>query len=238
MENYLENLLSCITDCNLETGDFPGPVVTISRQAGCSAQRIAIKLSKILTGYSYMSDTKKDAEWKWVDRGIFEGAVEDMIREIKSGEIEYSEDTAKKLREVAKAFSNETIYDIAEEEKIKIFKGIVCLLARVGRRIIVGRSAGVILSEIPNKLNIRLEAPLEWRINRIMQMQNLKQEAAAKYVKEMDEKRNYFIRKITGRAETKEDFDVIFSYYSLEDDEIIDEIENILKNKKIISHYE
>ncbi len=239
MEDYLENLLMrCITDCNLETGDFPGPVVTISRQAGCSAQRIAIKLSKILTGYSYMSDRKKDAEWKWVDRGIFEGAVEEMIKDVKSGEIKYSESTIKTLRDVAKAFSSEAIYDIADEEEINIFKGIICLLACRGRTIIVGRSAGAILKEIPNKLNIRLEAPLGWRINRIMQMQNMKQAAAEKYVREIDEKRDLFIRKITGEPANNEDFDVIFNYSSLEDDEIIDAIVNILKNKKIISHFE
>ena len=62
MEKYINNYLHNLLHLNLETGDFPGPLVTISRQAGCSAQRIAIKLSKILTGYSYMSETKTDAE--------------------------------------------------------------------------------------------------------------------------------------------------------------------------------
>lgn len=239
MENYLENLLMrCITDCNLETGDFPGPVVTISRQAGCSAQRIAIKLSKILTGYSYMSDRKKDAEWKWVDRGIFENVVEEMISNITSGGMKYSESAISKLRDVAKAFSSDAIYDIADEEEIRIFKGIICMLACKGRTIIVGRSAGAILKEIPNKLNIRLEAPIEWRIIRIMQMQNMKQSAAEKYVKEIDEKRELFIKKITGKPANNEDFDIIFNYSTLEDDEIIDAIVNILKNKKIISHFE
>lgn len=71
MEKFFKSFMKTIICCDLETGDFPGPVVTISRQSGCSAQRIAIKLSKILTGYSYMSDTKTDAEWRWVDKDIF-----------------------------------------------------------------------------------------------------------------------------------------------------------------------
>jgi hypothetical protein len=79
MEKFFNSFMKTITCCNLETGDFPGPVVTISRQAGCSAQRIAIKLSKILTGYSYMSDTKTDAEWRWVDKNVFEQVVTDMM---------------------------------------------------------------------------------------------------------------------------------------------------------------
>ena len=70
MENFFNNYLQNYRQMNLETGDFPGPFITISRQAGCSAKRIAIKLSKILTGYSYMSDTKTDAEWRWVDKSM------------------------------------------------------------------------------------------------------------------------------------------------------------------------
>ncbi len=230
--------MKTITCCNLETGDFPGPVVTISRQSGCSAQRIAIKLSKILTGYSYMSDTKTDAEWKWVDKEIFEEVVNDIIEEVKSGEYDDTDEAVKMLGQVAKAFSNETIYDISDDRLIDTFKGVVCRLACKGRTIIVGRSAGVILREVPNKLNVRLEAPMEWRINRIMQLRDFTQAEAVKYVKEMDTKRDTFIERIIGRKATNDDFDVIFNYASLQDDEIIDAIVNILKNKKIVAHYE
>lgn len=238
MEKFIKSFMSCITGCNLETGDFPGPVVTISRQSGCSAQRIAIKLSKILTGYSYMMDTKTDAEWKWVDKDIFEEVVNDIIEEAKTGDYDDIEEATKMLRQVAKAFSNETIYDISDDRMIDTFKGVICRLACKGRTIIVGRSAGVILSEVPNKLNVRLEAPMEWRINRIMQLRDFTQAEAVKYVKEMDAKRDTFIERIIGRKATNDDFDVIFNYASMHDDEIIDAIVNILKNKKIIAYYE
>jgi len=238
MENLLKSFMQSIACYNLETGDFPGPVVTISRQSGCSAQRIAIKLSKILTGYSYMSDTKTEANWKWVDKSLFEEVVEDMIEEVRVGDFHDKEEAIKMLKQVAHAFSNETIYDISDQKLIATFKGVVCRLACKGRTIIVGRSAGVILKEIPNKLNIRLEAPLEWRTNRIMQLKEISKEEAIKYVNEVDEKRDTFIEKIIGRKAQNNDFDIIFNYSSLQDDEIIDAIVNILKNKKIISHFE
>ena len=69
----------------METGDFPGPFLTISRQAGCSAKKIAFKLSKILTGYAYMTDTPTEAEWKWVDKRMFAEVVNEMIDEIEIG---------------------------------------------------------------------------------------------------------------------------------------------------------
>ena len=235
MENLVNNYLHTFTCYNLETGDFPGPIVTISRQAGCSAQRLAIKLSKILTGYSYMSETKTDAEWEWVDKNVFSKAVNNMIGDIEAGDYDDKVEAISMLTEVSKAFSAEKVYDILDEKLIQILKGIICRLAYDGRKIIVGRSAGVILKEIPNKLNIRLEAPVEWRINRIMQINDFSQAEAVEYINKMDEKRDSFIEKIIGRKAENNDFDVIFNYASLEDDEIVDAIVNILRNKNIIS---
>lgn len=234
MEKFLNNYLNTIPCCNLETGDFPGPVITISRQAGCSARRIAIKLSKILTGYSYMSETQTDVLWHWVDKNVFESVVNEVIDEINAGNFDDAEEAVKLLSDVSDAFSDETIYDISDNKLIDILKGIICKLATNGRNIIVGRSAGVILKNVPNKLNIRLEAPTDWRVNRIMQIKDCSQSEAAKYINKADLKRDSFIEKIIGRKAENNDFDVIFNYASLEDDEIVDAIINILRNKKII----
>lgn len=234
MEKFLNNFLNTIPCCNLETGDFPGPVITISRQAGCSAKRIAIKLSKILTGYSYMSETKTDAEWTWVNPSVFQSVVKEMKAEIEKGNYDDAEEANLLLSKVGKAFSDETIYSISDEKLIGILKGIVCILANKGRQIIVGRSSGVILRNVPNKLNIRLEAPAEWRINRVMQLKDCSQAEAAAYINDADTKRDTFIEKVIGRKAENNDFDVIFNYASLEDDEIVDAIVTILRNKKII----
>jgi cytidylate kinase len=237
MKKFINGYINDLKCINLESGEYPGPFVTISRQAGCSAQRIAIKLSKILTGYSYMSDSKTDVEWKWVDKYVFASVVKEMIDEIGTGEFDDAEDSIRFLNEVSRSFSEETIYDISDERLIKTLKGIICRLANQGRTIIVGRSAGVILKDVPNKLNIRLEAPTEWRINRIMQIKDLTQAQAATYIYEADLKRDSFIEKVIGRKAENNDFDIIFNYAALEDDQIVDAVINILRNKKIISQY-
>lgn len=235
MDKFLNSYFQTFPQCNLETGDFPGPVITISRQAGCSAKRIAIKLSKILTGYSYMSETKTDAEWTWVSPAKFKELVAEMITEVKNGNYDDETQAIELLNKVGNAFSDESIYDISDEQLIEILKRIICVLANKGRQIIVGRSAGVILRNIPNGLNIRLIAPAEWRINRIMQLKDCSQAEAAAFVNESDKKRDTFIEKVIGRKAENNDFDVIFNYASLEDDEIVDAVINILKNKNIIS---
>ncbi|NQU53745.1 MAG: cytidylate kinase-like family protein [Bacteroidetes bacterium] len=235
MENFINNYLNNLRCFNPESGDFPGPVITISRQAGCSAQRLAIKLSKILTGYSYMSETKTDAEWKCVDKKLFAKVVKEMTKGIEEGNFKDAEEATRLLTEVSSAFSNETIYDISDEKLIKVLKGVICKLAKRGRHIIVGRSAGVILKNVSNKLNIRLEAPVKWRINRIMQIKEYSQAEAATYITKMDLKRDSFIEKIIGRKGENNDFDVIFNYSMLEDDQIVDAVVNILRSKEIIT---
>ena len=132
MKNFLKSYLLDSKNINLETGDYPGPFITISRQAGCSAKRIAIKLSKILTGYSYMSETKTDVEWKWVDKDMFLGMVNEMIEEIEHDEFEDAEQAISFLKEVGRAFSDETIYDLSDQKLIATLKSIICRLAFQG----------------------------------------------------------------------------------------------------------
>ena len=75
MENILKNYLSNLNPDNQHLDNDLGPVVTISRECGCSANRIAIKLSKILTGYSFLQAKKKDIEWRWLNKEVIEKAV-------------------------------------------------------------------------------------------------------------------------------------------------------------------
>ena len=237
MKEFLNNYLKYVTVTNLETGDFAGPVVTISRQKGCSAKRIAIKLSKILTGYSYMSETKTDADWHWTDKDAFRQATSEVLQDMQAQKIDNPE-MLDKLQMVSNAFSSEKFTEILDKKAILILKDVIVKLAMQGRYIILGRAATTILADLPNKLSIRLEAPLEWRINRLAQMKNMGHDTAEEYVLKADEKRRQFTEAVIGRIYNNYDFDVIFNYASLSDDQIVDAIVNILKSKKIITTFE
>jgi len=235
MGNFFSSYLNELGCVNLETGEFPGPFLTISRQPGCSAQRIAIKLSKILTGYSYMSETNTGTEWKWVDKSVFANVTLAMVDEVKAGAYDDANEVIRSLTALAKAFADDSIYDISDKKQIITLKSIICRLANQGHTIIVGRSAGALLRNIPNKLNIRLEAQKEWRTHRLMQMRDMSWAQAETYINEADKKRDSFIEKVIGRKANNNDFDVIFNYAALEDDYIVDAVINMLKNKKIIA---
>ena len=237
MKDFLNNYLKYVAASNLETGDFAGPVVTISRQTGCSARRIAIKLSKILTGYSYMSDTKTDAEWQWTDKDSFKQAIREMQKELNDRKKKDPE-LQERLDIVTDAFSTEKFIDNFDEKTAAILKDLLVKLAIQGRFIILGRGATTVLSDLPNKLSVRLEAPVEWRINRVAQVKNLSHQEAESHVQKADEKRQQFTKAFIGRTYTNSDFDVIFNYASLSDSQIVDAIVNILKSKKIIAAHD
>lgn len=215
-----------------------GPVITISRECGCSAKRIATKLSKILTGYSYMSDTKTNVEWKWVSKEIVEKAATELELNPEKVKGVFLSEAKTSLHEVSTAFSIEKVYDAEDQQVVDTVRDVVFQLAEEGHYIIVGRAAGIIAREIPGSINIKLMAPLEWRVNRIMQISNMSYAEAQTYVLEIDRQRDLFVKHIAGRELVNSDFDLIFNYASMLDDHILDAIISVLKNKRMIIHAE
>jgi cytidylate kinase len=217
-----------------KAGRFPGPVILISRECGCSARRIATKLSKILTGYSYLSETKTEVEWKWVSKEIIgEAAMELEMDPARVKQLFMSEDRFD-IHDVVSSFSAEKIYDFNDEHVIESVRKVIYWLAEKGNYIIVGRAACIIARDIPRKLSVKLQAPLEWRVNRIMQVNNISHAEAYEYVTTVDRQRNLFIEHLAGRKPDNYDFDLIFNYSTILDDHIVDAILNVIRNKRLV----
>jgi cytidylate kinase len=139
------------------------------------------------------------------------------------------------IHEVTTAFSTSKVYDADDQHVIDTVKTIVRGIAEEGHFIIVGRAASVIAHDIPKRLSIKLQAPLDWRINRIMQISNMSWADAQDYVLEVDRQRNLFVEHVAGRQLDNNDFDLIFNYSTMLDDHIVDAVVNVLKNKRIIA---
>ena len=70
-----------------------------------------------------------------------------------------------------------------------------------------------------------------------MQINDFSKAKAEEYIQRMDARRDSFIERNIGRKAENNDFDVIFNYATLEDDEIVDAVVNILRNKQIVSPF-
>ncbi|TKG95849.1 cytidylate kinase-like family protein [Puteibacter caeruleilacunae] len=215
-------------------GKKPGPVITISRECGCSAKRIATKLSKILTGYSFRSDTKTDIQWRWVSKEIIEGAAEQLEMDPNRILNVFQGERKIRVHDIVTAFSTEKVYDSDDLEVIDTVSDTIRAFAEQGNYIIVGRGGVVHAKGISNALNIKLQAPLDWRISQIMQISNMSKSEAREYVLNVDRERDLFVEHLAGRPLNSCDFDLIFNYSTMLDDHIVDAIVNVLKNKEII----
>lgn len=209
----------------------PGPVITISRDCGCSAKRIATKLSKILTGYNYNSETKTEVEWKWVSKEI----IEKITANLNEKDFDSKNLNSELLVDDLKlSFSGGKFYDSSDLKVVETVQTVIRGMVNHGHYIIVGLAGNVIAQDIPNRLCIKLQAPFDWRVNRIMQLNNLSWEEARTYVLSVDSKRDRFVESVAGRQINNNDYDVIFNYSTMPDDHIVDAIVNILKNNKMI----
>lgn len=217
-----------------EINSKPGPVITISRECGCSSNRIAIKLSKILTGYSYLSEYKKNVDWRWYSKEIINEAAKELDRKPEEIKEVLLKEARASIHEISTAFTTERAYDIDDQTAIDHIVGLTRKIAMKGNCIIVGRAANLLVKDIPNSLSVSLQAPLEWRIQRIMKISNMNYADARDYVLEVDRQRNLLVEHVAGRPLINTDFDVVFNYGTLPDDLIIDAIVNMLKCKKII----
>lgn len=195
----------------------PGPVITISREYGCPAKRIAQKLTEELTRKMFVKG--KDVEWRYITKEI-------MSESAKELELEPA-----KIRYVFKYEQKGLLDDILISHSTKYYKSdrrIRNTIARVirnigceGNVVIVGRGGVAITHDIPKSLHIHLEAPLEWRALRTSAKLDLPIEEAEQYALDIDRKRKQFREFFEGKNTDYTRFDLCFNCMTLSIDEIV-----------------
>ena len=202
---------------DLEKTKEPGPVITISREYGCPAKRIAQKLSEELTRKMFVKG--KDVEWKYITKEI-------MSESAKELELDPA-----KIRYVFQYEQKGLLDDILTSHSIKYYKSdrrIRNTIAKVirnigceGNVVIVGRGGVAITHDIPKSLHIHLEAPLEWRALRTSAKLDLPIEEAEQYALDIDRKRKQFREFFEGKNTDYTRFDLCFNCMTLSIDEIV-----------------
>lgn len=234
MEDFLIDFLEQPLNKTDASTDDAGPVITISRECGCSSQRIAVKLAKILSGYSFQHVGSRNQEWKWVNKEVIEKAA--LALNISNEKIKgvLQQEAKLSLHNVTTAFSTEKIYDADDQQVIDTLTEVIRNLAIQGHYVIVGRAANIIAEDIKAKLRIKLQAPLLWRVNRIRENSNMSFTVAQDYVLEVDRQRELMVQHIAGRKLANYDFDLIFNCATFTDDQIIDTILQTIKCRNMI----
>ncbi len=228
--NYLNRRLQEAEGKKSTSPREPGPVITISRQSGCSARRLTEKLVKELNRRTAEKNSGKD--WDYINKELLEKAAREL--DVKPSEIayvfKYQERNA--LGDIFASYANK--YYKSDRKIRKTIADVIRSIASEGNIIIVGRAGVVLTKDIMKSLHISLEAPLEWRSLMISERYDLSFAEARKSVIEMDKKRQRFRESFEGRNTDYTWFDATFNRMSLTENEIIEAIIKMMETKKLI----
>lgn len=157
-----------------------GPVITLSRQSGCEANKIARQL------IFQLNEKTHGKPWKLIDKEILEQSALELNLSTSKIEHFYKGKEKSSFIDMFIAFSKTYVNDLKIKTTIKKVMTSIC---REGHIVLVGRAGAAILQDNPNVLNIRLTAPFYWRIETIIKNREVTIEEAEEWAIETDENR-------------------------------------------------
>lgn len=161
-------------------------VVTISRQAGCGAQAVAEHLARYLQQHS----PPHGATWTVFDRNLMNqvladhnlpGHLEKLLPEDRVSAIEDTLAEIFGVRPTAKTLVQQTA-----ETMLKF--------AELGNVILIGRAGNLVTAKMPHVLHVRLVAPLNDRIERIIRDDHKTPADARKFCIEEEQARARYVK--------------------------------------------
>jgi cytidylate kinase len=167
-------------------------VITVSREMGSGSDEIVEKVCNLLS-YTYvnkflLADTAKKMKISEVDffdlneeEYIFRSFIEKLLgrNEIVQAEV-ISEDLFAGDPEQFRV----KFWDV--EDTVTVLRSLIKELSKKGNMVIVGRGGQAILKDEKDTLHVRIIAPFDKRVDRIMKSQDITKDDAKKYIRERD----------------------------------------------------
>lgn len=180
-------------------------VITISRELGSNGQQIVDLLCDEL-GYcrvdkALLSQIAREA-------GIDVKAVLAKERDVASKPRLISDQMTSLYGRQPGAFGREG--EIDDQTYIKVVRDTMERFAREGDAIIVGRGGQLVLRDWPGALHVHLYAPLEVRVERLVDRYNVTKLDAQRRIERSDERKRAYLRNIHRNANWKD-----LKYYHL-----------------------
>lgn len=228
-KEYLEKRLTPSVRPLIPVKTLPGPVVTISREYGCPAKKLAVMLTSALNKIGAQNGS---AQWYWVGKEIMEQSAKELhLKAQLVNKIVSAEETGI-IEDILLTFSNK--YYPGDLKIKKTIGEIIKVYAATGRVVIVGRGGVSICRNIKNSFHIKLAAPLQWRINDVSRKQNISLGEAEKKIKLIDHKRELLREHFAGKRQDDTVFDVIYNYMTCSEHEILRSALKIMEFREMI----
>lgn len=147
-------------------------VITISREFGSGGNRVAARLCEVLGYHSFDKvqitqavEQTSMSKWNAVDYNEDNHEIQSFLERLFRR-------TATPVQTIA--WNNDPSIatrperaDVHELAVISVVKRAIRAAPRAGNMVIVGRGGQVLLKDTPNVLHVRIEAPLEMRVQRV-----------------------------------------------------------------------
>ena len=186
-------------------------VITINRELGSGGRTVGRILAEKLGVPYYDKAIQKPLEEKF-------NMSLDEIERLKGNDRSWWQEIKRVLILGEEAANALDYYDenkkelVTSEAVLKAEKEILHSIAVEESCVIAGRSAFFALNGYPNSLNVLIQAPMEYRLNRVMKKQGVTEKEAKKIIKEVDETREEYLRNNahTSRYDTR-NYDLVIN---------------------------
>ena len=200
-------------------------VITINRELGSGGRTIGKMLAEKLGVSFYDKALIKELEKKFnlnkeeIER--LKGSKTQWWREFINAAMYMGQN----MNEVwyYQRMSGDEFHLVTTDDMFKVEQEVLENLAKEESCIIAGRSGFYVFANHPNHLSVLIQAPMEHRIQRIMNKQNLSREEAEKVIKKIDDMRENYVKKFTGtsRYDTR-NYDLVISMEGKTEQEAVD----------------
>lgn len=206
------------------------PVITISREYGCPTKSLVEMLCTSLNNIE--SENYTNNHWQWVGKKILLESAKELNLQPKL------------INTVIKREENNVVEDIINslshrhypgDYKIKKTIGeVIRSFATEGHVIVIGRGGVSITKNIPSSLHIKLQAPLEWRVNKISKNQMISLTEARNKIQLVDTERRVMREFFEDSEIDDSSYDVVFNYMTLEKEDIVVSILRLLESRDLV----
>jgi cytidylate kinase len=222
--DYMSKRLNVINLNGLKANK--GPVITISRAAGCTSNTIS---KNLVCRLNKIADEPK---WEVISKEILHDAALELKLNTNKIKTIFEAKNRNLFDEIVQTFLSEE-YQL-EKKMIKTVANVIHRFGVEGFKIIIGRAGNCICSDIKHSLHLRIDAPLNWRMERVMKTKKIPKEEALNWIIQTERNRANFRKSIKGKKSQSDDYDIIINQESFSEDEIIDIIFIAMKCKNII----
>ncbi len=170
---------------SFSVAERPAPCLTIAREFGCQAYPLAEALIKKLNA------EKPLVPWIIVGKQVLTEVSK--LSGYSIAQIEKAQDTPSSVKAIFSLFLDK--YLAEETEIFQHMKPVIREFAGRGHCIFIGQGAALATQDLENCVHMRLVAPREFRVQKIMETHQLTYSEAESYIESHQQQRYDFLRR-------------------------------------------